>query len=211
MRRWGPQAFGKLNAAKQLKSVLYILSSSAGVIATAFSILNDGKPTIAKRHLLDSFLGYLAHDTLTILPHWRDYKSELGHHLAVMSLCGYVRSRFHKLFSFGSPMMRLEISTLFLNLMWTLKEFPQIAAQAPALAAWIRPLFLLSFLWVRVLWLPYYLRDVYCNRSAELEEFGRVGQVGLAGLVSVQYYWFFLLMRGYFASKPGQLVAPRML
>ncbi len=185
LRRVGPAAFQSLSGPKQLKSVLYLLSSSAAVIATSFSVLQDGRPTIIKRTLLDSFLGYLVHDTLTILPHWRQYKSELGHHVAVLALCGYVRARFHTLFAFGAPIMRLEISTLFLNIMWMLRQFPSIATQFPAIASAVQPLFLLSFLWVRVLWLPYYVLDVQRNRPEELREFGQIGQADRAGWSTV--------------------------
>ena len=194
LRRAGPAAFQSASPARQGRTVLYILSTVAAAIATVFSLLTDGRPTLRKRALLDSFIGYLVHDALAVLPEWRQNGSIIGHHVAVVALTGYVRTRFHALFDIAAPMMRLESSTVFLNAFWFTREYPDLGRTFPRAVAALPTVFLHAFFWIRVAWLPYYAwwMDTYHRRR--FRSFGAVAHTGLAGLILVQFYWFALIL-----------------
>jgi len=207
LRRAGPAAFRAAGAERQRRTVLYVLSTAAASIATTFAIVTDGRPTRAKRHLLDSFIGYLLHDAAAVLPQWRQYPADLAHHVAVMALCGYVRTRFHALFDIAAPMMRLECSTVFLNLFWFTREFPELRARFPRAVAALPTAFLHAFFWIRVAWLPYYAWWMDRHHRRRFRGFGPVAHAGLAGLILVQFYWFAMILAKLRKAAPTAVAA----
>ena len=165
----------------------------------------------------DAITGYLCHDLLAILPSWREYPAEIFHHLAGL-VCGVSSIlTMRRVFPFIGVFFTAEASTLFLNLMWLTKEYPQtlsgLVPNADArqmLQERVLPLsFAATFATVRGMLFPFmkaklFLSPVQVPATATRparesncldEMIGKPARMSLFALQLLQWYWLALILR----------------
>ena len=88
------------------------------------------KHVAALRKLLLAFNGYFVHDLIASGPEgWRQYPVDIVHHFLGIGIVSNTILRLEHCYPFCSIVMFPEVSTIFLNLMWLCREFPQSAAR----------------------------------------------------------------------------------
>ena len=140
-------------------------------------------------------LGYLCHDLLMIAPVAAQYPADIVHHFIGISLIATCLRRPETLMYFVPHFLRLESSTVVLNSMWFVREYPGLKTAAPALANSLPTVFAGSFFVLRVVWLPYFLHHLHSEKPAVWKALGATGQRLMLGLIGLNWYWFGLIAK----------------
>jgi hypothetical protein len=171
------------------------------------------------RFIDEAMLGYLIHDLLMILPEAKEYPADVFHHIAGIT-CGVASLvNIRRVYPFLPVFFSAEFSTIFLNLIWMFREFPQTAAAVfpgrigTMLRDKIAPLcFAGSFGVIRACMFPVMTLRLYSTpvtlpvakgggkapptTSNALEQMlGRPAAYTLLSLLVLQWYWFVLVVR----------------
>ncbi len=144
------------------------------------------------RLMLGFINGFFAHDLFALLKSglWREDYSSVIHHLIGMSICASISATgtfFEKL----PDAMILEISTIFLNAGWLMREFGRSETRK---AKAIMASFVLSFFALRVCYFPWMIYVARKKQRSTWDRFGRLTWVIYAAQL-LQWYWFVKLVK----------------
>ncbi len=134
-------------------------------------------------------------DFLYILPNAREYPADVIHHVCGLVLCFFVLRTPQTLAPYIFSIMRLEATTVLLNLMWFLREF-SLEDRFAVLSRQVLPKsFALLYLLIRVLWYPRFVHTIMMEDKSVCTDLGRPGQAFLITTVVLNLFWFTLILK----------------
>jgi hypothetical protein len=145
--------------------------------------------------LFEIITGYMIHDFVCILPEWRDYPADILHHVLGLGLLTACMRNMRQLAPFIAIFLRLELSTVLLNLMWFFREFAGLKQMFPLVDKHLPNAFALVYFLVRVAYMPARVilwANTYPNRF--WDGLGQKGLIGLSALMGLNVYWFMLIL-----------------
>lgn len=174
---------------------LYIISWIHAAVVSLFSFYSFGtRSSDSATGLLGlkvcSFsLGYFIHDFVATRHEWLKYKSHAFHHLLAFGIITpLLMTRSTHLAKFYKQIGLLEISTVFLDQMWILRELDKENSKlykANSLA------FVVVFFLARIVYFPLIILHIFNGKAhqSELDKYGKVKWCFVPAIV-LQYYWF---------------------
>jgi len=168
--------FAGVDAGRQRRIVLYILSLIHAAAVTGVSVYYMATQTSSTRVLTSTIpmmFGYFLNDFIATRADWAKYKADFMHHVLAFSILGaLMRMLDHTpgLVGVIPPMMVVELSTVFLDIAWLLRE---MGLDGTWLANACRVAFVLSFFLTRVVWLPYKTHQLRTTHRDMLLKMGR--------------------------------------
>jgi hypothetical protein len=205
LRRHGPKEFVEAKPAQQTRAVQFLMSLANAVFVTMHGFRHPfpaetPAQVLAVQAVMEPMCGYLVGDLVDT--DFLGKPSDVFHHVVGFGLGTYVMSRPMAIRRLIAPISvafaRMELSTIFIDLMWFQREFPVTYARCVPAAVhdWVPMLFLGSFVATRCLAGPAIVAEMAIYRRSTWHAcFTPGAQVGLAAFFALQYYWLALIVK----------------
>lgn len=143
-------------------------------------------------------MGFLLSDLVSTRHEWLVHPSFVVHHIIGIVLVYFGMTAIPKeLDRVIGPIVFLEASTIFLDLMYLLKVFG--LGNSPLYHLCMKA-FVAIFFVVRVILLPLYVRHLRANMPTVWRVMQFPGQLGLTSLCGLQWYWFSKIYRKFMSD-----------
>eukprot|EP00735_Rhodelphis_limneticus_P008937 TRINITY_DN2400_c0_g2::TRINITY_DN2400_c0_g2_i1::g.20850::m.20850 TRINITY_DN2400_c0_g2::TRINITY_DN2400_c0_g2_i1::g.20850 ORF type:complete len:260 (-),score=32.06,TRAM_LAG1_CLN8/PF03798.11/2e+03,TRAM_LAG1_CLN8/PF03798.11/2.5e-18 TRINITY_DN2400_c0_g2_i1:877-1599(-) len=188
-------AYSSMSPSRQDRFDLYVLSFLHALIisiACVHKLLFTETNKEEQHYGLLSFLfGYFIHDFWATRQDWIKYPADAYHHLLAISCASAVFMADMQEIQMMLPKYGLlEISTLFLNIAWILREFKI----DNAFSAFCTNMFAFLFFVLRIVWFPYCIFVPEFTDPEFIQAIGIVRYI-LWGAQALQFYWFWLILK----------------
>lgn len=183
----------KTNFYKSIKNSrmieLNIIAVLHSILLTGYGIKQTFFPntfwykTTGCGHIISISLGYFIHDTIACYSSWKKDPTMLLHHLSCIGLNSSVLY-VPKIYPLCAPFAIAELSSIFLNIMYTLHSTNQ---KNTILSTLNLGAFVSTFFVTRIVWMPYILIRFF-NKEPIIQV--KCAQWLLSVLCSLNFWWF---------------------